>query len=316
MRNINLKIAFLLSVLALLFSSCQSTPVETDSAVVENLELKTADFIDVEGINIHYSDAGSGKPELLFLHGFLGNLYNWDEITPGLQQNYRTVAYDRLAFGFTERPLCIGDISPYTPEMAEERALKLMELLDISKPVLVGHSAGGNLAIRLALDNPDKFSALVLISPAIYNNGPPGIARFLISSGLFDKAGQKAIRNLPQQLDELLASSFYDPSALSAEKIDNYTAPLVLNGWDTALWEYTKAQGKNTISKRLQELELPVLIIHGRNDQVVPVEDSIKASAEIKDSVLVVLNECGHVAFEEKPRQTLATIETFLEGLE
>ena len=297
------------------FFSCRSVPPENSPAVSENIHAGSGDFIEINGINIHYTDTVKGKPELLMLHGFLGNLDNWTYITPLLKNDFRLVSYDRLAFGMSGRP-AIAKNNPYTPFETEERALKLTEKLHMDKPVLVGHSAGGNLALRLALENTDSFSALILISPAIYNNGPPDFVRLLFKSGLFDKAGLNAIQKLPKRLDEFLKLAYHDPSAVAQETIDSYTAPLSLRNWDTALWEYTKAQNKNTIPERLNELKIPVLFIHGREDRVVPVEDSIKASAEIDGAVMVILNNCGHMAFEEKPGETASIVRAFLNELE
>lgn len=316
MNYLKIKMFIPLIVIILLINSCQSTGDKSDEALANNPEIKTFNFIDVDGNNIHYKDSGEGKPELLFLHGFLGNLYNWDQITPALEKDYRIVSYDRLGFGFTKRPEESKDFNPYKQSAAEKRAFSLIEQMNMDRPVLVGHSAGGNLALRLAIERPDNFSALILISPAIYSKNPGGLSRMLIRSGLLDKAGLRIIRKLPERLDEIVDLTYYDASSVTEEMINNYTAPLNVDNWDTALWEYTKARGQNPVPKRLDEIELPVLFIHGRNDEIVSVKESIRASAEIRNSVLVILNECGHIAFEEKPAETAEIIKSFLEQLQ
>ena len=246
------------------------------------------------------------------MHGFLGTIEGWNYIIPNLSDNHRIAAYDRLAFGLTERPDITGEINPYTPEKAEERALKLIDELNFDKPVLVGHSAGGNLALRLALKNPGGYSGLVLISPAIFNNGPPGFVRFFLKMGIFEQAGLNTVRGLPDRFDEFLAQAYYRPEDVPEWVIESYKKPLKAENWDRALWEYTKAQTGSDMKRRLEEIELPILIIHGREDEVVPVKDSIRAAAKLPDVRLVIIEECGHAAYEEKPEQTIEAIKDFL----
>jgi pimeloyl-ACP methyl ester carboxylesterase len=296
-------------------SSCKSVPEPEGLLPPQTFADEDSRYIMVDGVNIHYKEFGNGRPELLMLHGFLGSLDGWNYIIPELSSDHRIAAYDRLAFGLTGRPEITGEYNPYPPEKAEERALKLIEELDFDKPVLVGHSAGGNLALSLALKNPGSYSALILISPAIYNNGPPGVVRFFLGLGIFERVGLNTVRGLPDQFDEFLAQAYYRPENVPARVIESYKKPLKADNWDRALWEYTKAQKGSDMNRRLEEIDLPVLIIHGREDEVVPVKDSVRAAAELPDSRLLILEECGHVAYEEKPEQTIAAIKDFLSAV-
>ena len=130
----------------------------------------------------------------------LGNVEGWRYIVPPLSEDYRVVAFDRPAFGLTERPPVNGQNNPYTPEEAEKITLGLIESLGLGKPILIGHSAGGNLALRLALHYPDRFSGLILISPGVYTEIPPALVRDLMELGVLKESGLELIRSIPEHI--------------------------------------------------------------------------------------------------------------------
>lgn len=299
----------------ILITSCRSIPEPEGLQPPQTFADKDSKFIKIDGIDIHYKESGTGSPELLLLHGMLGNIDSWSYISPGLSNNHRIIAYDRLAFGLTERPPVTDTRNPYTAEQAEALALRLMVELDIQKPVLVGHSAGGNLAVRLAVSQPEKFSGLILISPGIYTEIPPALIRELMKLSAFKSSGLNAIRSIPEQVDELLEQIFYDPELVTSEMRESYLKPLKAENWDIALWEYVKAQDDSKLRNELTGIKLPVLIIQGREDRVVPVSDNQRIVRMLPDASLLLLDNCGHVAHEEKPEQVIEAIIGFISRL-
>ena len=116
-------------------------------------------FIDVElgGVNlkVHYKSMGNGEPVFILLHGFGASLFSWREVMAPLSQMGAVVAFDRPAFGLTERPLpgaWRGD-SPYRPEAQVDLTIELMDRLSVDEAILVGNSAGGSIAMLTALGN-------------------------------------------------------------------------------------------------------------------------------------------------------------------
>ncbi|MCF7944861.1 MAG: alpha/beta hydrolase, partial [Spirochaetia bacterium] len=268
------------------------------------------------------SDAKQEKPVLVLLHGFLSNFHTWDAVYPALDSSYPVIAYDRLAFGLSERPIPDEDTgefaagsNPYTGEAVKERALKLMDKLKGESFVLVGNSAGGNLAVQLAMDYPEKAAALILIDPAIYRNGPPSLVRWLLQLPFFRGTGIRTTRRLAERSDELFSEAWYEPEKVPSELAEHYKKPLQAKNWDIALFEYTKANRDPGIIDRLGSLEIPVLIIHGAEDTVVPLKLSERLFVEIPGASLEVFNECGHVPQEECPDKTAEVINQFLQNL-
>ena len=85
--------------------------------------------------------------------------------------------------------------------------------------------------------------------------------------------------------------------------------------WDRALWELPASNDPSGLPERLQELDLPVLVITGDDDRIVPTEQSVRLAAELPNAELVVVPACGHVPHEECPQAVLEAIETFLANL-
>lgn len=118
-------------------------------------------FVDVEGARLHYIDRGTG-PILLFVHGLSGQLRNFTyALTERLEQDFRIIAVDRPGAGYS---VPTGPAQPDLVGQADILA-RFIATLGLERPMLVGHSLGGALALRVALDHPDSISGIALLSP-------------------------------------------------------------------------------------------------------------------------------------------------------
>lgn len=110
-------------------------------------------------------------------------------------------------------------------------------------------------------------------------------------------------------------SAWHDPSLVDQQVYDGYRRPLTANNWDKALYEFTIADKPVNYDDRLGELAMPVLVMTGDDDRIVPTESSIQFSKEIPGAQLVVFHRCGHVPQEECPDQFMDALQGFLEGV-
>jgi pimeloyl-ACP methyl ester carboxylesterase len=273
-------------------------------------------FIDVDGLRMHYKQQGQGEPALVLLHGFGASTFSWREVMPQLSALGTTVAFDRPAFGLTQRPMpgeWQGE-SPYSPEAQADQTIGLMDSLGIDRAVLVGHSAGGTAALLTTLRHPDRVQALVLVDPAIYRSGAPGWLGPLLRTPQMRRLGPLVARSLSKMGDRLIDSAWYDPSRVTADVIEGYRKPLRAQDWDRALWEVTLASHPLHLEERLGEVRVPVLVITGDHDQIVPSELSARLAEELPNAELVVIPECGHIPQEERPGAFLSAVSAFLAG--
>ena len=263
--------------------------------------------------------AGEGQPAVVLLHGFAASLFSWREVMGPLAESHTVVAFDRPGFGLTERPLP-GEWqgqNPYSPEAQVGLTVALMDKLGIDRAVLIGNSAGGTVAVLTALTYPERVQALVLVDPAIYQGGMqfPGLVRWLLSTPQARRVGPLFVRSIRDWGLDFGRSAWHDPSKITDEIWAGYTKPLQAENWDKGLYEVTLASRSLGLDKRLDEVRVPVLVITGDDDQIVPTEQSIRLAGELPNAQLVVVPNCGHVPHEECPQPFLAAVSSFLAGL-
>lgn len=274
-------------------------------------------FVEVDGLTVHYKEAGEGGFDLLLLHGFGSSLFSWRETLGPLAAFGRVVAFDQPGFGFTERPERWQGVNPYSPEGGVALTVELMDALEMERAVLVGSSAGGTLAVRLALAHPDRLEALILVDPALVSGGgAPAWARPLLGTPQFERIGPLIMRQFEGETGEaFFRSAWSDPERLSDETLSGYRRLFLVEGWDRALWQVTRASREADPTDSLPRLTVPTLVIAGAEDAVVPPEESERAAALIPGAEFVTLPGCGHLPQEECPAAFLAALEGFLQGL-
>lgn len=276
-------------------------------------------FIQINGINVHYKQMGSGEPVIILLHGFGASVFSWREVMTPLANHGTVIAFDRPAFGLTQRPMP-GEWqgqNPYSPEAQVALVIGLMDALKIDRAILIGNSAGGTVALSTALAYPQRINGLVLVDAAVYSGGgAPAWIRPLLRLSQYDRVGQLISRSLLQNGDRLIESAWHDPARITAEVLEGYRKPLKVNNWDRALWELTKASGESDLAARLPEVKMPVLVVSGDDDRIVPTDQSVRLSEEIDGARLVVFTACGHVPQEECPDQFLEAVLPFVQSLQ
>lgn len=294
-------------------------PIPPLEDTVPTRELADADshFIEVNGLDVHTKATGSGEPIFLLLHGFGASTFSWREVMAPLGDLGTVIAYDRPAFGLTERPLTWDEgTNPYTPEAQVDLVVGLLDALEIEKAVLVGNSAGGTVAAATALAHPERVQALVLVDAAIYTGGgAPAFVQPLLQLPQFDTLGPLLARRIQAQGQAFLRQAWHDPSQITPEMIEGYWKPLHAQHWDKALWELTKASRASNLDEHLDELTLPTLVITGDDDRIVPTDQSLRLAGALPNAELVVIPECGHLPQEECPEAFMDAVTTFTTSL-
>jgi pimeloyl-ACP methyl ester carboxylesterase len=267
-------------------------------------------------LKTHVKMRGQGEPVFVLLHGFGASLYSWHAVMGPLSQMGTVIAYDRPAFGLTERPLTWDGQNPYSPAAQVESVIRLLNHFGVEKAILVGNSAGGAIAMQTALAHPDRVSALVLVDPAVYSDeGPRSYLRPLFATPQLRRLGPLLVRKIQERGPELLKLAWHNPALLRPEIIKLYQKPLKVENWDKALWEFTLARRPSGLEQRLSELDLPTLVITGDDDRIVPTEQSVQLAGELPNAELVVIPDAGHVPHEERPDLFLQAVGAFQENL-
>ncbi len=273
-------------------------------------------FVEVNGVNVHYKTWGQGEPTFILLHGFGASLFSWREVTEPLSQFGTVIAYDRPAFGLTERPLEWEGESPYSPQSQVDIVIGLMDALKVEKAILVGNSAGGTVSMQVALQHPDRVEALILVDAAVYaGGGAPSWSRPLLKTPQMNHVGPLIARQLQAQGTEFLKTAWHDPSKITPEIFAGYEKPLQVDNWDKALWQLTVASQESGLTERLSEITMPALVITGDDDRIVPTEQSLQLADELPNAELKVIAQSGHLPHEETPVEFMQAVTEFLATL-
>jgi len=263
-------------------------------------------FLEVAGLRMHIRDTGPREaPALLLLHGFGSSLHTWEAWARLLEGTYRVIRIDLPGFGLTGADPT-GD---YTDARAIAVLSALLDRLGLPRATVVGNSMGGRIAWRFAAAEPARVERLVLISPDGFAS--PGIA--------YDTpvALPMIMRVLPYTLPRMLLRgtldpSYADPRRLSEPLAERYRDMMLAPGVRRAILARVEQHILPNPVPLLNGLAMPVLVMWGARDNLIPVANAQDYLAAIPHASLATLPTLGHVPFEEDPALALPPLLAFL----
>lgn len=268
------------------FVPWNSTPLEEWAA-----RYAEGNFIDLDGRRTHFIQRGQGTPVIL-IHGFNLDLNTWMKNLDALAARFEVYALDLWGQGYSTRePLSYGY------DLFEEQLRLFMEALGLEKASLVGHSMGGGTAIVFALRNPGRVDKLVLVDATGIPTRLPfrakvfrlnGVAEFLMS------LPTDRVRRM--NLEDIW---IHDSNSLSEAIYRRLTRYQKIRGTTESLLTILRADFFNTLEEEIRELgklQIPTLIVWGREDASLPVDNAQTMNGLIPGSRLQILDNAGHLA--------------------
>jgi len=290
-------------------------PVSPAPGTVPPQQLADTDshFVEINAINVHYKIMGEGEPVFVLLHGFGASLFSWHAVMEPFSQYGKVIAYDRPAFGLTARPMTWTVQNPYSPQASIDMLLGFLNNFNVQKAILVGNSAGGTVAMQFTLQHPDRVQALILVDPAVYESGDePSWLHLLYQTPQMNHLGPLIVRSIQTSGIELIKMAWYDPAKITPETMMGYTKPLRADNWDRALWYFTAASQPTQLPEHLSEFNLPVMVITGEKDKIVPTINTVRLAGLLPNARLVIISHAGHVPQEEQPGMFMQEVDEFL----
>jgi len=243
--------------------------------------IKTGSFMT------NYHDLGDGFP-IVFLHGSgpgVSAWANWNKVFPLMKDKYRLIAPDMAGFGFTDR---VPD-ALYNMDNWVQQTIDLLDALGLEKVNLVGNSFGGALALSLVINYPDRFNKMALM-------GSMGVS-FSITDGLDKVWGYQPSE---ANMEELLDIFTYDNSFATKELVKTRYESSIQEGFQESFSSMFPAPRQTSVEMmaknqdRICEITHETMIIHGREDKVIPLETSLKLIQLIDNAQLHIFSHCGH----------------------
>jgi len=261
------------------------------------------------GFRTNYHDVGSGATVLL-IHGSgpgVSAWANWRLLLPVLAQTRRVVAPDMRGFGFTERPANPADSSTYSMAAWVQQAVDLLDALEIDQADLVGNSFGGALALALAITHPQRVRRLVLM-------GSVGVP-FEITPGLDAVWGYTPSITTMRGLLDIFA---YNPALATDDLAQLRYQASIQPGFQEAFAAMFPAPRQRWVDAMvspqaaIRALPHPTLVVHGREDRVIPLANSLTLASWIARAQLHVFGQCGHWTQIEHAARFAQLVDNFL----
>jgi pimeloyl-ACP methyl ester carboxylesterase len=269
--------------------------------------------IDVEGISTGYLTAGAGGLPLVLLHGVGTSAREWTWVLPALALNNLVYAIDLPGYDGSSEP------PDYAPAFTAQFVSSFLDAVGVERAVVVASSFGGLVALRLALSEPARVCALVLadsagldrtVNPALaalalpqgvelvaaWNRTPPGAAyrAFVRAALLFARPWQIPIEWLTGQYKVAQLPSFTRTELAALRTTINL------------------AGQREVLVHQLPRLQMPTLIVWGKEDRVFPYWQAQGAAARLQNGSLKLIPNCGHLPHVEQPKRFISTLGEFL----
>jgi len=268
-------------------------------------------YVDVGGYRLRYATEGTGPPVLL-IHGFGEFLEVWTFNIAALSKYFSVYALDLPGHGLSE-----GPIADYTLDCCTHRiAVGFMETLGIEHASLVGHSLGGLVCLSVAIHFPKKVDKLVLVDSAGLSKEAPLIYRLATLPVLGDILLKPTIKPL---IKAGMEKGFYNPEIIPDEMVDlsykYWRTPKFKRALADLLRHNASIDGLHPeviVTDKLHLVQSPTLLIHGKQDQVIPVDYARLACNLIPNVRCRIFDECGHCPHIEKAAQFNEVVANFL----
>ena len=267
-------------------------------------------FIEVEGVPVHYQEAGDpDAPPLILIHGCVSSTLVWAEVfLPLASAGFRVIVPDLLGYGFSGKPAQ----ADYTIEAQAHMIVGLMKRLEIPSAILVGSSYGGAVAATVALDHPDRVQRLVLIG-AVTNDEPK---KFLLlratSSPLLGDVLAPLLLGSRWVLRQRMKRSYHRSGRVFDEnKLATRHHALSTVNTQRAVLRTLRRWHATYIQREAHLIKQPTLLIWGENDPEIPLSDGEHLRDAMPNARLIVFRKCGHLPQEEFPQQFVQVVAGF-----
>lgn len=268
-------------------------------------------FMVVDGVRLHYSDRGTGRPVVL-IHGNMvtGDDFNTSGVAQLLLKTHRVIIFDRPGFGYSERPR--GQM--WTAHQQAELLHKALRQLGVKQPIVVGHSWGAMVALAFAKRYPDDTAGLAVLSGYYFPTLRPDVLLVGIAAlpGIGDLLRYTVSPLFGWLTMPVLKRALFSPARVPQHFSDEYSTAMALRPSQiraTALDGALMIPGAMSLRRGYKDLAVPVVIMAGDGDKVVFKRSAERLYACIPGSDLQIIRGAGHMVHHLASRQVFAAIE-------
>ncbi|MEO0410728.1 MAG: alpha/beta hydrolase [Pseudomonadota bacterium] len=249
-------------------------------------------FIDVDGIKTHYLEAGNGDQTIVLIHGGgagADSIGNWDGVIPRLEDDYHVIAVDMLGFGRTDKP---GGDFIYSQAARTQHMIGFLKALEIKRPMLVGNSMGGCTALGVSIEAPDMVERQILMGSAGLN---AAITPAMLPIVNYDFT----LEGMELLVDALTGPKYVKDPDMIKRRYELANDPDTKRAYAATMGWIKEAGGLAYEEGYIVKCKVPTLVVNGKEDLVVPIENAYKFLELIENSWGHIVPHCGHWAMIE-----------------
>ncbi len=304
---------------ALLFTLALGAPRYATRGPIEPADIWSPlprHHVTVDGVDIAYVDSGGTGPALVFIHGLSSYTSFWEYQIPAFTGSHRVLALDLPGYGASGRP-----DAPCTPPWYATVVASWLDGVGVEKATIVGHSMGGQIALTLALEHPEKVERLVLSAPAGLEPFQPGAAKFMKDFW----TERRAMQTTEEQVRANFVTQVFNRRDAGVERLIEERVRLGLSesfaGTSVAVARSVAGMLDFPVRDRLAAIGVPTLVVFGAADRMIPnpiftggATRSIARIAEerIPGARLVMIPGAGHTVHHDAPEPFNAALQEFL----
>jgi pimeloyl-ACP methyl ester carboxylesterase len=267
--------------------------------------------VHANGMALAYRELGSGPPVLL-LHGWPTSSYLWRDVMPKVAQANRVIALDLPGFGGSDKPTDAA----YDFAFFESAIDAFLEALGVDQLALGVHDLGGPVGLHWAAGSPGRLTRLALLNTLVYPEFSEAVIAFITACST---PASRDWLTSPEGLEAAMRLGLADPSRLTAASLAAVQAPFAGEDARRALAAAgigVELRGFQEIAAWLPTVEVPVRVVYGEQDQILPdiAETVARVQRDVPHAVVTALPDCGHFLQEEAGEQIGDLLAAFFAG--
>lgn len=274
----------------------------------------SGESIEIDGVKIRYLQRGSG-PDVVLIHGSMGNIEDWERLIPALSKSYRVTAFDRIGHGFSSGYDRFAGIT-----VNAVMARKLIDKLNLHDVVVVGHGYGGSIALRMAVEHSENIHGFVLLAPVAYPDEDADLPwlEWIVSNpyvglGLIRMGNLFFTKSLVRE--RLIQASSADNKSLPENFVENRVSL-----WNRSATLYSHAQQTVRLNSELQSMsgryasiQRPVRLLVGENEPSIDIVAGVRRlTASLPKVKSLDLPNCGHYIQYANPQAVIHAIDSLV----
>lgn len=277
--------------------------------LIQKYTTRDSRFLVFDDTLVHYRDEGDKDAfPLLLLHGAFSSLHTYNGWAKELRGHFRIIRIDMPGFGLTG-PNVRGN---HTMSMYKRCIATVLDRLDVKKCHIVGSSLGGWVSWEFALDYPERIEKMVLMGAAGFLDKRNIPLPFKMARTPFvSRVARYAIKR--RILEQFVNQVYYNQAKVSEALIDRYYDLFTREGNPKIFFEMANTEYEES-TDLLKHIKTPTLLMWGKHDKWIPVENAYRFERRLKNSEIVIYENCGHLPMEELPRRSAKDVRLFLTG--